>query len=260
MVIATGLAYSEVQVAGIPIHATTLASVVEVISALVERKQGGYICLMDAHSFLMGVNEAEHRRALKGASIVLSDGAPVTWLARLQGAVGAERVTGTDLLAAVAQCSQHASLRHVFYGGSENTLIKLRGTFSSKYPHFNIVGHISPPFRVLTALEKQEHIRELKACKADIIWLGLGCPKQEKWMQEFEESLKPAILIGIGAAFDFISGTKRRAPLWQQRLGLEWLYRLLSEPWRLGIRYGKVVPMMLYLCIAEWSSRVLKNL
>jgi len=255
MVVAARPAYSEVQVAGIPIHATTLASAVHVISKLVERKHGGYICLMDSHSLVTGLNDAEHRRALTGASLVLPDGAPVAWLARLHGIVGAERVTGSDLLVAVAQYSQDVSLRHVFYGGNEKTLTSLRAELSSKYSHLYIAGHICPPFRVLTEAEKKEQIRELKAFKADIIWVGLGSPKQDKWMQEFEVLLKPSLLIGIGAAFDFISGTKKRAPLWLQRLGLEWMYRLLSEPGRLGKRYAKVVPAMLYLCVAESFRR-----
>ncbi|MEJ2571556.1 MAG: WecB/TagA/CpsF family glycosyltransferase, partial [Anaerolineales bacterium] len=147
------------------------------------------------------------------------------------------RVYGPDLMLALCARSATTGHRHYFYGGAPGVPEQLASVLCGTFPGIRIAGAFSPPFRPLSAEEKEGVIRDIDRSDADIVWVGLGTPKQETWMAEFTRRLQAPVLIGVGAAFDFLTGRKPQAPLWMQRTGLEWLFRLMSEPKRLWRRY-----------------------
>lgn len=149
----------------------------------------------------------------------------------------AERVCGPDLMAAVFERSQLKGYRHFLYGSSERTLSLLESRLAAMFPAARVAGSYSPPYRELTAAEENDVIRRMNSANPDIVWVGLGAPKQDRWMAAYRERLNAPVLIGVGAAFDFLAGTVRRAPPLIQRNGLEWAYRLMQEPRRLSSRY-----------------------
>jgi N-acetylglucosaminyldiphosphoundecaprenol N-acetyl-beta-D-mannosaminyltransferase len=162
------------------------------------------------------------------------DGMPLVWISHWRGQPQVKRVYGPDLMTLLCSDSDY---RHFLYGGSEQSLSDLANNLQQCYPNFNLVGQISPPFRELTPDEDKEHIHQMNASQPDIIWVGLGTPRQDFWMHQHRSELNASVLIGVGAAFDFLSGHKQQAPHWMQRNGLEWLFRLITEPRRLWRRY-----------------------
>ncbi|HXY84031.1 MAG TPA: WecB/TagA/CpsF family glycosyltransferase [Gaiellaceae bacterium] len=207
--------------------------------AVVERSRsgrGGYACLGNAHVLVTAQHDAQLRRALDEAWVVFPDGAPVAWLQRRLGDHGAQRVGGPDLMPLVIASGVPAGVRHFLLGSTADVLTRLQWNLEHAYPGSRIVGAYSPSRRDVDAAEPQivEHIR---ARSPDIVWCAFGAPRQELWMSRHVREITPATLVGVGAAFDFIAGTKPRAPAWMQRGGLEWLHRFGAEPRRLGSRY-----------------------
>ncbi len=203
---------------------------------------GGYACLGNVHSLVSGVHDPALRRALDGAWAVFPDGSPIAWLQRREGARGATRVAGPDLMARVFDVGQADGLRHYLYGSTAPVLENMTRRLSNSYPDATICG---TAFDVdargmafeIDAPEAAISVETIKSAEPHIIWCGLGVPKQELWMRYHAPNLAPALVVGVGAAFDFIAGNKSRAPRAMQRLGLEWLYRLATEPRRLSGRY-----------------------
>jgi N-acetylglucosaminyldiphosphoundecaprenol N-acetyl-beta-D-mannosaminyltransferase len=193
----------------------------------VRSEEGGYACLCNVHVLVTAQHDPELRRALNRAWTVFPDGFPVAWLAR-RAERDAARVAGADLMDAVLGAG--GGLRHFLLGSTPTVLEALRARYGDA-----IVGTLSPPFGTIGA----EVIDEIRSAEPDVIWCGLGAPKQEMWMAEHAEDLAPAVLLGVGAAFDFTAGTKKRAPVWMQRSSLEWAHRLASEPRRLAGRYAR---------------------
>ncbi len=196
-------------------------------------------------------DDAKHMSALKGADMVTADGTPLVWVARLRGEKRLSRVPGPDLLSAVCERSEREGWSHYFYGGAEGVAGRLAERLQRDYPDINIAGTHCPPFRALSAEEKKTDIARINASGADIVWVGLGCPKQEIWMLENQAGLKGQVVIGVGAAFDFHTGRIERAPRWMRENGLEWLHRLASEPRRLWRRYLVLAPRFVVLSLAE---------
>jgi N-acetylglucosaminyldiphosphoundecaprenol N-acetyl-beta-D-mannosaminyltransferase len=198
---------------------------------------GGYSCLCGVH----GIVTAQHRESLMDAMhdawMNFPDGAPVAWLLRRVGYGSARRVAGPDLMPRVIAAGQDVGIRHVLFGATPEVLSSMRVRLLERYPNAKIVGTISPPFRSLSVQEEDEFLAQIRAADPHIVWVGLGLPKQDEWMWRNQGGYSPAVALGVGAAFDFIAGTKPRAPGWVQRVGLEWLHRLLHEPRRLAGRY-----------------------
>ena len=165
------------------------------------------------------------------------DGMPVVWWCRHFGNAQASRVCGPDLLEAMCALGARKGHRHYFYGGTPEVLEKLVARLRSRFPGLIIAGYQAPPFRPLTEEEDNADVAAINAAEPDYVWVGLGMPKQEKWMLSHLGRIEAAALLGVGAAFDFHAGTKPRAPLWMQRSGFEWLFRLITEPRRLARRY-----------------------
>jgi N-acetylglucosaminyldiphosphoundecaprenol N-acetyl-beta-D-mannosaminyltransferase len=200
-------------------------------------RQRKYVCLISVHGLVVAQRDPEIRRALNRSSMAAEDGMPLVWWSRLAGFAQARRVCGSDLLDAVCAYGLQRNYRHFFYGASPQVLGLLTDRLQRRHPGLIVAGYRSPPFRALTPDEDAEDIAAINEARPDFVWIGLGMPKQEKWMVEHLGKIEATALVGIGAAFDFHAGTKPRAPIWMQRSGLEWLFRLMTEPRRLAHRY-----------------------
>ena len=206
----------------------------DVIEQNIEQLRGKYICVGNVHTTVMAHDDPQYHTVQADAAFVLPDGGPLSGYSRKHGFPEAERVTGPDLM--LALFARDNGLKHYFYGSSEETLALLKEKLAEKYPHLQIAGMVSPPFRELSEAEDKEMVDQINASGADIIWVGLGAPKQEKWMYAHKNHVN-GVMIGVGAGFDYHAGNIKRAPGWMQKLSLEWLYRLLQDPKRLFKRY-----------------------
>jgi N-acetylglucosaminyldiphosphoundecaprenol N-acetyl-beta-D-mannosaminyltransferase len=224
-----------VDVMGIETFAGLLARAVELVVERARCGLGGYVVQCNVHVLMTAQEDAEVMRALQGAWIVMPDGAPVAWLQRRLGCDDAERIGGPDLMPAVMERGLEWDLRHYFLGSTPEVLAALVGRLHARFPDAGIVGGHSPPFG--THKDVGEVGTVVKAANPDIVWVALGAPKQELWMLEYAADLAPALVIGVGAAFEFTARLKRRAPRWARRSGLEWAHRMAVEPRRLGPRY-----------------------
>lgn len=196
---------------------------------------GGYVCFSNVHTVVTAKQDKGLRDATNNAFMAMPDGRPLSVVGRWKGVTNVRQVAGPDFMPFLI--GRAKGIKHYFYGSTSETLKKLVENFLVLYPEAIIVGTNSPPFRELTMDEIQNDLAVIKKSEADIIWVGLGAPKQECWMAEHFEKLKPAVLMGVGAAFDFHAGNKARAPEWMKKYGLEWFHRLCSEPSRLWKRY-----------------------
>ena len=224
-----------------PISNLNYQGVISHIRSAVSSSQPNYVCVVPVHSIIVALWNRTHRAVLKGASICTADGMPVVWIQRLLGYRSATRVYGPTLMSKVLMEAQEQQWRVAFVGGSEQTLAKLASNVQEEYPSLELVEAYSPPFRPLTQAEDDELVERLERKQAQIIFVGLGCPKQERWMSEHCSKLQ-ATMLGVGAAFDFHAGSLRQSPPVLQKLGLEWAFRLAMEPRRLWKRYATTNP------------------
>ncbi len=195
------------------------------------------VTITNVHAVMSARRDGELRAALDIADITTPDGMPIAWALRSMGNPDQERLHGTKVTATTLQAGLERGWRHFFYGSTDETLAALQDELRTNYPGIEIAGAMSPPFRALTPEEDDEIVAEIMATNPDFVWVGLGMPKQEKWMAANRLRYPGVVVVGIGAAFDFIAGTKEEGPPWMQRAGLEWLFRLASEPRRLWRRY-----------------------
>ena len=195
------------------------------------------ICISNVHTTMMAVENPQFSKILNSSSLVTMDGRPLVWAAKNMGKKKATRVAGPDFFQHICSISPEKGYTHFLYGGREGVPERMQKILESLYPGIRIVGVYSPPFRPLTREEDEAVIKKINAAKPNFVWIGLGAPKQEQWAHEHLEKIHANIFIGIGAAFDFIAGTIKRAPKWMQDSGLEWLFRLSQDPARLWKRY-----------------------
>ena len=226
-----------VNILGVGVTPIDLAQAVSTLDGWHKEGRRDYVCCVSVHGLVTAQRDPEIRSALNRSGLATEDGMPVVWWCRRAGFAGASRVCGSDLLDAMCALAVRRGHRHYFYGGSPRVIDQLALRLIQRYPGLVIAGYRSPPFRPLTAEEDAADVAAINETRPDFVWVGLGMPKQEKWMVSHVDRIDAAVLIGIGAAFDFHAGTKPRAPLWMQRSGLEWLFRLVSEPRRLAHRY-----------------------
>jgi len=223
-------------VVGTPISMTSYD---EVLQALATRRSDRAltVAVCNVHSVMSARNDPNLRSALIDADIATPDGVPLVWGIRWTANPGQERVYGPELMVRSLVASGTKGWRHYLYGSTPATLASLKAAIAELSPEASIVGTESPPFRRLTDAEERAVIDRLQNSGADVVWVGLGMPKQELWISRVAPHLPGVALLGVGAAFDFLAGTKRQAPAWLQRAGLEWLFRLIREPRRLWRRY-----------------------
>lgn len=212
-----------------------------------------YVCTCPVYTLMMCYEKPQVMAAVNGASMVAADGMPVVWLQRKRGAKAAERVYGPDVMQALCQRTAGSDVKHYFWGGENGVAAALVSKLKSQYPDLQVSGMYAPPVAPLGSEPDVEAIRRLNESGADVIWVGLGSPKQDLWMAQHRPHLNAPLLIGVGAAFDMLAGVKRQAPRWMQRTGLEWLFRLLQEPGRLGKRYLIYNPKFLWLAFRTYG-------
>ncbi len=228
---------SRFEVLGSRISALTLDQTVGMIADRIVSRVPGYVCICNVNDVVEGLKSPELQATINDAWLATPDGMPMVWWGRRAGFPEMERVYGPDLLNTIIADPRHRETRHFFYGGSPDVVKKMIEGAERIHAGVRIVGTICPPFRPLSPEEDEEYAREINAAEPDIVWVGLGCPKQNLWMAKNRSRLNAPVLIGVGAAFDFLAGVKPQAPRWMQRNGLEWLFRLVTEPRRLWKRY-----------------------
>jgi N-acetylglucosaminyldiphosphoundecaprenol N-acetyl-beta-D-mannosaminyltransferase len=222
---------------GIGVSAINIEMTISQIEKWIDHKQKSYICCTNTHLLSESLKSDPLHRALNNADLVTPDGMPLVWLSKWYGKKHVSRVYGPDLLLEVCRVSSTMKWKHYFYGGAQGVAEKLVANLKTKFPNLDVVGIYSPPFRPIKESEDLDDVTRINACQPDIVWVGLGAPKQELWMASHRLIISAPVMIGIGAAFDFHAGVKKQAPRWMRKNGLEWFYRLATEPRRLGRRY-----------------------
>ncbi len=235
-----------VNVLGVGISAINLDLARDAFREAILSKSKGYVTVTGVH----GVMECQSDEALKKihnlAFLCTPDGMPMVWMGKIQGFKKMDRVYGPDLMLEIFAMSLQHGFRHFFYGGANGAALELKEKLEKRFPGIKIVGTYEPPFRPLNSGEQQELSALVDQAQPDILWVGLSTPKQEKFMSEYLPKLNVTLMVGVGAAFDFHSGRVKQAPRWIQRSGLEWFYRLCSEPRRLWKRYLKNNPRFVF--------------
>jgi N-acetylglucosaminyldiphosphoundecaprenol N-acetyl-beta-D-mannosaminyltransferase len=244
------------QILGVKIATTTYEAVAAQSVEWAKRGESRTVFFANVHVLMEAFDDPAFRDQLNAADMVNPDGMPLVWSLRALGEPGATRVYGPDATETLLQAAQAFCIPVAFYGGSDATLAKLILEVRRRYPQLEIVCTISPPFRPLSAAEDREITEEITKSGARMLFVGLGCPKQERWIMAHRGEI-PAVMFGVGAAFDFLAGSKPQAPRWMMRNGLEWVFRLASEPRRLAVRYLKHNPRFVLLSLHQlMKSRV----
>jgi len=241
-------------VLGVGISAINLSSAASLIFDAIRRRQKSYICVTDVHVIMQAQRNDVFRKALNNAFLCTPDGMPLVWMSRLQGHRHVSRVYGPDLMQEVLKQSAVRGTRHFLYGGSNGSGELLKRKLLERFPGVQIVGFFEPPFRPLNPDEENALTLEVSRCKPDIIWVGIGAPKQEFFMANYLGRLDTILMVGVGAAFAIFSGLKRQAPRWMQRSGLEWFFRLCQEPKRLSGRYLRNNPDFLWRALIQLTG------
>jgi N-acetylglucosaminyldiphosphoundecaprenol N-acetyl-beta-D-mannosaminyltransferase len=238
---------SRYDVLGVGVSVLTLAQARDMIVGTRGAKRLGYVCLCTVNGIGEAHRDPQFRRILNESWLTTPDGMPLVWL----GPPAVGRVYGPDLMLAVCDAGRERGLRHFFYGGHAGVAGELARRLSERFPGLKVAGSFSPPFRDLSEPEQRQLEAEVARAEPDIVWVGLGTPKQERFMAGAGRALEAGLLIGVGAAFDFHTGRVRQAPRWIQRSGLEWLFRLAQEPRRLATRYLTTNPLFVARLAAQ---------
>lgn len=246
------------RILGVNIAITNMRDTVKLIVEQIGELKGEFICLSNVHTTVMSQKDEEYRKIQNSAFLALPDGSPLSLVQRLRGYRMAEQVAGPDLMPALWKATEKTEISHYFYGSTPETIEALEKKLRKDYPELKIAGMEAPPFRPLTEEEDAQAIQRINDSGAAIVWVGLGAPKQEKWMYEHRGKIN-AVMLGVGAGFDFHAGTVKRAPAWMRNHYLEWLYRLIQDPKRLWKRYVQTNGKFLLLSIKDafvWKKYV----
>ena len=221
---------------GVNIAAINMKWLLEYLTKNLADIKGDYICVSNVHTTVTSYDSASYCAMQNGGLMAIPDGGPLSSVGRKRGHQEMERTTGPSLMGEIFQISAEKGYRHYFYGSTEETLELLEKKLNENYPGIQIAGMYSPPFRVLTEEEDRQIVENINSANADFVWIGLGAPKQERWMATHQGKVN-GLMIGVGAGFDYYAGNIKRAPMWMQKCNLEWLYRLMQDPKRLFKRY-----------------------
>lgn len=233
------------QILGVNIAAINMEWLVDYLDKNLDLLKGDYICVSNVHTTVTAYENEEYRKIQNSGLMAIPDGGPLSSVGRKRGFPKMERTTGPSLMEEIFKTTAEKGYRHYFYGSTPETLKTLCKMLNEKYSGIQIVGAYSPPFRELNEAEKVEVRANINLTRPDFVWVGLGAPKQEKWMAE-NQGLIDGLMIGVGAGFDYHAGMIKRAPIWMQKSNLEWLYRLLQEPRRLFRRYLHTNPIFIW--------------
>jgi N-acetylglucosaminyldiphosphoundecaprenol N-acetyl-beta-D-mannosaminyltransferase len=249
-------AISQIRILGIPVHMVQIPDVVALMTewATHEQPRPRWIVVADMHAIFEAHKRADFRAIIGDADLTVPDGISLIKVARRKGVPLRTRVAGTDLMKAFFRHTERRGVKHFFYGDTTHTLAQLGRNIRAEFPGTSIVGSCSPPFRPLTEEEDDEMVRRINEARPDVLWVGLGLPKQERWIHEHRNRLEVPLILGVGAAFKFLAGTVQRAPAWVGELGLEWLWRFTREPRRLWKRVLVEGPQFVGLVALDLSG------
>jgi N-acetylglucosaminyldiphosphoundecaprenol N-acetyl-beta-D-mannosaminyltransferase len=244
LMMSTADQHARQNILGVMVSAINLSSAVSLIQYWIRKRASVYVCVTPAHGIMDCYRQPELRTTFNQSGMTTPDGMAVVWLLKIYGHQQVDRVYGPDLVEAACCAGLELGWRHFFYGGAPSVAEELEARLEERHPGLVVAGTYCPPFRALTHEEEEEVVDLIRAAEPDIVWVGISTPKQEQWMAAMHRRVGAPVMVGVGAAFDFLSGVKPQAPRWVQRSGLEWLFRLLSEPgrlWRRYIQYPKFV-------------------
>ena len=242
-----------VNVLGVGISVLNLRTAVAAMADAIAARRKGYICVTGVHGVMEAQADTGFKDILNRAFLCTPDGMPMVWAGKLNHRREMNRVYGPDLMLEVCAWSESSGARHFFYGGADGVADVLVQKLRARFPKLQVAGTYTPPFRALNAEEERQLQDQIRAAKPDLLWVGLSTPKQERFMAEYLPKLDITLMVGVGAAFDFHSGRVKQAPYWMQRSGLEWFYRLCSEPRRLAKRYLRNNPLF----VLKFTSQLL---
>ena len=247
-------------VLNVPVDVIDWQGAIDQIFEWASVRESKVVCICSVHSIVTARQNRAHAQNLMNADMVTPDGAPVAWTVKGKGHPDQERISGPDLMLKACQRAAETGEKFFLYGGTPASLSRLEEALRAKFPKLNIAGAFSPPFRDLTGEEDAAIVEKINSSGAEIVWVGLGCPKQEAWMHAHRGRIN-AVMVGVGAAFDFHAGVIKRAPLWMQRSGLEWVHRMAQDPRRLVKRYLVtntifVIGTLQDFVFPTWSARV----
>ena len=242
------------RILGVSVHPTSYQAAVTQITSWAKMKESRYVCVANVHMIMEAYDLPSLMEVVNTADLVTPDGMPLVWMIRRLGIPGQERVYGPELMIKMIEASAQSPIPIGFYGGSSKVLESLVNRIKKEYHSIDIAYSFSPPFRPPSNEEDTRIINEINSSGVRILFVGLGCPKQERWMAQHKGKIF-AVMVGVGAAFDFYAGAKPQAPAWMQKCGLEWLYRLLQEPRRLARRYLYHNPRFVALALNQFFSR-----
>lgn len=237
------------RILGVDVVAARLDQVVGVVQRILasERRRCAILCPTGVHGLIEADEDPELRKVLNSAELTVADGMPLVFVSRILGHSAAERAFGPEVMLAILERGVAYGTKHYLYGGREGVAEQLRSKLCNEFPDLQVVGTFCPPFRSLTSQELGDVASRINASGADVVWVGLSTPKQERWAAEMKDRLDAKLICTVGAAFDYHTGSIREAPAWMKASSLEWLFRLLQEPRRLWKRYFKIVPKFLGL-------------
>lgn len=238
------------RILGVNIAITNMHETANLIISQIEELRGEFICLSNVHTTVMAKKSKEYCKIQNSAFMALPDGSPLSLVQRMRGYKEAAAVPGPDLMPELWKRTEHMDIFHYFYGSTPETIEALKASLKERYPELKIAGMESPPFRPLTEKEDKEVIERINTSGASIVWVGLGAPKQEEWMYQHKGKID-AVMLGVGAGFDFHAGTVKRAPEWMRNHYLEWLYRLMQDPKRLWKRYVETNIKFIFMSIPD---------
>lgn len=235
-------AYSEpipsIHLLGVRVHMVQIPDVIRQMEQWVRERQGShFIAVTGMHGVTEAQQDISFKTILNGADLVIPDGMPLVWVARLRGHPLKRRVYGPELMLTFCEQTAHCGYRHFLYGAAPGVPEQLGHILVTRFPGMRIAGSYSPPYRPLTPSEEMQVLKMINETAADVLWVGLSTPKQERWMWKYRTRLNVPVMVGVGAAFDFAIGRVKQAPRWIRELGFEWLFRLCQEPRRLWRRY-----------------------
>ena len=243
--------FKKCNILGVDIDVVSMSSLVQFVIDNLNDIKGNYICVANVHTTVIASEDDEYLEIQNSSILTIPDGGPLRSYAKRKGYLDIERTTGPDFMNEILAISTIKGFTHFFYGSTPDTLEKLKSKIELENPGVNIVGMYSPPFRNLTDKENQEIIQMINDLHPDFLWVGLGAPKQEIFMHQHKDVIN-SLMVGVGAAFDYKAGNIKRAPLWMQRLNLEWLYRLIQNPKKLWKRYFSTNIMFIFRIVKQF--------
>lgn len=248
-----------VHIGGAPIASISKSRLIRYIESCITSRNHGYVCFCEAHLCVRATYEKDIRKFLTDASLVLPDGVAMTAGAKLLGKPVPERLPGPTVMLDVCRYGIGKNFRHYFYGGAEGVGERLIENLSAQFPGLQVAGVYCPPFRELTEDEDQQVIDMINESRPDIVWVGLGAPKQEKWMFGHQGKIDAPLMMGVGAAFDFHSGNRKWAPAWIRKIGCEWIYRMFTGGKRIFWRTLKYQSLFVYLIFKQRIFSIFKK-